>query len=394
MNAHQNRNWLHPVDFSRPPPGRPPGQLPYLAPNLPQSFSIPPPNRVAPLPIPHTPDYFSGVVANPYADPRADDALRHRALSTRFDWNHNPDLQNKFSDSEFSDNSIASTDGFVRTTGFRYGNAVARGKKLEAMNERLDAGIVESNSGKCGVVSGNTLQTEASSAEKRNRSGADGNTRYDVRNDGLKHGRGRGLRNQLPSRPGHNDLPCAGHDLPRSTESGESSEGEAVKLELRAGDPHHNVRDGTNGDVPDGRYVPNSGFNNDDNQSFYGSHAEPDLISASYSLNTDIRNAQDVTARHSGVAFLHDASSDIGEAASNGNRGRRFVASAHKRYEVIGEFPSNGETEDRRAAALNSLLVQLTSKAKRRDADGREYYIRDEIMPFDEDQYHEFKGDD
>merc|ERR1719431_1894098 len=26
------------------------------------------------------------------------------------------------------------------------------------------------------------------------------------------------------------------------------------------------------------------------------------------------------------------------------------------------------------------------------DEDGREYYIRDEIMPFDEDQFHEFKG--
>ena len=52
----------------------------------------------------------------------------------------------------------------------------------------------------------------------------------------------------------------------------------------------------------------------------------------------------------------------------------------------------NGEKHDKRAAALNSLLVELTSKAKRRDEDGREYYIRDEIMPFDEDQFHEFKG--
>jgi hypothetical protein len=45
-------------------------------------------------------------------------------------------LESTFSDSEFSDCSIASTDAFLRTPGYRYGNAEARKEKLEKGNRR------------------------------------------------------------------------------------------------------------------------------------------------------------------------------------------------------------------------------------------------------------------
>lgn len=102
----------------------------------------------------------------------------------------------------------------------------------------------------------------------------------------------------------------------------------------------------------------------------------------SYSLNTDIRNSQDVLP----TTQVIDGDSLSVTSERSDRPGRKFAAAAHKRYTVVGK------TSEAQAATQESLLVELRSKAKRVDDMGREYYIRDEIMPFDEDQRHEFKG--
>jgi len=47
---------------------------------------------------------------------------------------------------------------------------------------------------------------------------------------------------------------------------------------------------------------------------------------------------------------------------------------------------NTGRNED------GTVDVVMVSRAKLRDEDGFEYYVRDEEMPFDEDRFHEFKG--
>ena len=399
---------------------------------------------------------LSDAVTDPYSQPGSNDALRQRVAANRFEWTCNPDLQTKFSDSEFSDNSVASTDAFVRTAPFRYGNAAARGRRLDEMNRALDGGQCRYNSDKDDIVHDRryhvSLGNDGSSDRdihnvnenfKRDNSpfgnqnfstdskpndvfrnnptssynsgfnSDDGSVTLDTKSNGapsFSRGAGRGLRFRAsPLIPGAQNY-AAG----RTIEETDHERYEVAKSDSEQSVDDKHFKDAENDEHCQGKNRRPPTLHEDralssrtdsvcdtlldeTDEETNQRPAQPFSSSVSYSLNTDIRNAQDVKESHPGVAFFHDAASDSSCAAGR-HGGRRFVASAHKRYQVVGETPSDeassGQEQGKRRDALDSLMVQLTSKAKRKDEKGREYYIRDEIIPFDEDRCHEFKGEE